>query len=428
MFERDADLVDYLNEPGVEMDAKVSEELLVSLFLPDSENKLHDGAVIIKNLRIAQAGAVLPLSANARLDKALGTRHRAAIGVTEETDAVVVVVSEERGSISLCFGGNIARDLDAPTLRKALLGLFQKQKRRTQTAEVAGARGAGGAGGAAVREAAAARGARLGADRSPSRGRRRRRGRATPSATPPPTAKPRGVVVMARPLLVRIFVDELPLKVLSMVLAVTLFVLVRNDKDATSGAYVKVIYTLPEDRVLVSDPVAEVKVAVRGPWTKLQHLDRSLEPIRIDLTRVHTPDVRIDEDTIKLPAGRARVVDRPVRGARRVRAARDARACRCSRSSRGSRPTAIASPRSSPSRRTCASTAPRAPSTRIERVPTRPLRITDARGPVRGDVALEAPPAHTRFLEATDGVGARRRPAGDGRAHLRGSADQGASA
>jgi len=103
----------------------------VSLFLPDSENKLHDGAVIIKNLRIAQAGAVLPLSANARLDKALGTRHRAAIGVTEETDAVVVVVSEERGSISLCFGGNIARDLDSPTLRKALLGLFQKQKRRT---------------------------------------------------------------------------------------------------------------------------------------------------------------------------------------------------------------------------------------------------------------------------------------------------------
>jgi hypothetical protein len=130
VLERDADLVDYLNDPGIDMDAKVTEELLVSLFLPDSENKLHDGAVIIKNLRIAQAAAVLPLSANARLDKALGTRHRAAIGVTEETDAVVVVVSEERGAISLCFGGNIARDLDAATLRKALLGLFQKEKRR----------------------------------------------------------------------------------------------------------------------------------------------------------------------------------------------------------------------------------------------------------------------------------------------------------
>ena len=92
-----------------------------------------DGAVIIKNLRIAQAAAVLPLSANAKLDKALGTRHRAAIGITEETDAVVVVVSEERGAISLCFGGNIARDLDAATLRKALLGLFQKDKRKKKS-------------------------------------------------------------------------------------------------------------------------------------------------------------------------------------------------------------------------------------------------------------------------------------------------------
>jgi uncharacterized protein (TIGR00159 family) len=129
VLERDADLVEYLDQKGVDLDAKVTEELLVSIFLPDSENKLHDGAVIIKNLRIAQAGAVLPLSANAKLDKTFGTRHRAAVGITEETDAVVVVVSEERGSISLCFGGNIARDLDGATLRKALLGLFQKQKR-----------------------------------------------------------------------------------------------------------------------------------------------------------------------------------------------------------------------------------------------------------------------------------------------------------
>jgi uncharacterized protein (TIGR00159 family) len=135
VLERDADLVDILNEPGVEMDAKVTEELLVSLFLPDSENKLHDGGVIIKNLRIAQAGAVLPLTGNAKLDKALGTRHRAAIGITEETDAVVVVVSEERGSISLCFGGNIARDLDGATLRKALLGLFAKEKKRRPSSQ-----------------------------------------------------------------------------------------------------------------------------------------------------------------------------------------------------------------------------------------------------------------------------------------------------
>ncbi len=133
VLERDADLSEYLNEPGVVLDAKVTEELLVSLFLVDSENKLHDGAVIIRHLRIAQAGAVLPLSVNPMLDKALGTRHRAAVGITEETDAVVVVVSEERGSIALCFGGNIARDLDAATLRKALLSLFRKEKRRRTT-------------------------------------------------------------------------------------------------------------------------------------------------------------------------------------------------------------------------------------------------------------------------------------------------------
>jgi len=126
-LERDADLVEYLNQPGEVLDSKVTEELLVAIFLPEPENKLHDGAVIIKNLRIVRAAAVLPLSPNAKLDKELGTRHRAAVGVTEETDAVVVVVSEERGAISLCFGGNIARDLDGATLRKAMLGLFQKQ-------------------------------------------------------------------------------------------------------------------------------------------------------------------------------------------------------------------------------------------------------------------------------------------------------------
>jgi len=135
VLERDAELGEYLNEPGEDIDARVTEDLLVSLFLPDSENKLHDGAVIVRNLRIAKAGAVLPLTANPKLDKALGTRHRAAIGVTEETDAVVVVVSEERGTISLCFGGNIARDLDGATLRKALLGLFQKEKRKRGAAD-----------------------------------------------------------------------------------------------------------------------------------------------------------------------------------------------------------------------------------------------------------------------------------------------------
>ncbi|HEX2571130.1 MAG TPA: diadenylate cyclase CdaA [Polyangia bacterium] len=128
VLERDANLEEFFGEPGVVLDARVTKELLVALFLPEPDNTVHDGAVVIRNLRVYRAGAVLPLSANPKLDKELGTRHRAAVGITEETDAVVVVVSEERGTLSLCFGGNIARDLDAATLRKALLGLFQKPK------------------------------------------------------------------------------------------------------------------------------------------------------------------------------------------------------------------------------------------------------------------------------------------------------------
>lgn len=128
VIERDADLGEHLGEVGVELDARVTKELLVTLFVPDPQNHLHDGAVIIRNLRVQQAGAVLPLSGNVKLDKQFGTRHRAAIGITEESDAVVVVISEERGEVSLCFNGNIAHSLDAATLRKALLGLFQKKK------------------------------------------------------------------------------------------------------------------------------------------------------------------------------------------------------------------------------------------------------------------------------------------------------------
>ena len=127
VFERDA-LLDEFIEGGTKIDAEVTKELVYSIFVPRFDNPLHDGAIIIRNYRIYQAGAFLPLSANPQLDKSLGTRHRAAIGITEETDAVVVVISEEKGAISLCYGGNIARSLDAASLRKALLGLFSKTK------------------------------------------------------------------------------------------------------------------------------------------------------------------------------------------------------------------------------------------------------------------------------------------------------------
>jgi uncharacterized protein (TIGR00159 family) len=110
--------VDDQIEAGVTLDAAVSKELLVSIFLPYSP--LHDGAVVIQNGRIAHAGCILPLTLRQDLPEGVGTRHRAAVGITEETDAVVVVVSEESASISVVKGGEMSRDLDPPRLRVVL--------------------------------------------------------------------------------------------------------------------------------------------------------------------------------------------------------------------------------------------------------------------------------------------------------------------
>ena len=135
VFERDASIAEFMQQEGTVLDAAVSKELLLSLFVASADNPNHDGAVVIREGRIWQAGVFLPLAGNPKLDRALGTRHRAAIGISEETDAVVVVVSEERGNISLCFNGNMARDLDAGSLRQALLGLFQTPKRKKKSAD-----------------------------------------------------------------------------------------------------------------------------------------------------------------------------------------------------------------------------------------------------------------------------------------------------
>ncbi len=123
-FEQDANLDEFVVSQGTTIDASVQRELLVGLFVPESVNKLHDGAVVIRNLRIAKGGVFFPMPDTKLLDKSLGSRHRAALGITEETDAVVVVVSEERGTISFCFNGNIVTNLDGASLRQALLGLF----------------------------------------------------------------------------------------------------------------------------------------------------------------------------------------------------------------------------------------------------------------------------------------------------------------
>jgi diadenylate cyclase len=116
-FEREASLNSFV-EGGVKADAEVSTELVETIFFPGSA--LHDGAVIIQEERIAAAGCLFPLTDNPSLSKQLGTRHRAAIGLTEETDAVTLVVSEETGKISVGVSGELHRDLDAEGLRTLL--------------------------------------------------------------------------------------------------------------------------------------------------------------------------------------------------------------------------------------------------------------------------------------------------------------------
>ncbi len=117
-IERDVQIDEFV-EQGTVVDAELSRDLLISLFLPYSP--LHDGAAVVRRDRIASAGCILPLAMRGNVPGSLGTRHRAAIGITEETDALVVVVSEETGRISLVMGGEIREDLDGPHLRQALL-------------------------------------------------------------------------------------------------------------------------------------------------------------------------------------------------------------------------------------------------------------------------------------------------------------------
>ncbi|HQR39190.1 MAG TPA: diadenylate cyclase CdaA [Blastocatellia bacterium] len=137
VIEREVGLQNLI-DAGVRLDAALTYDLLVTIF--DTHTPLHDGAVIVRNDRIASAGCFLPLTLNPRLSKELGTRHRAAIGITEDGDAVAVVVSEETGTISFVSGGNITRNLDSARLREmlrqsfeprlALQGLAQPKRRR----------------------------------------------------------------------------------------------------------------------------------------------------------------------------------------------------------------------------------------------------------------------------------------------------------
>jgi diadenylate cyclase len=118
VFERNTGLEEYI-ESGVKMDSEYSQELVFTIFSPNTP--LHDGAVIVRGSRIIAAGCLLPLTDNPKLSRIYGTRHRAAIGLSEETDALVVVVSEETGDISIVVGGKITPKIEEDSLKDILL-------------------------------------------------------------------------------------------------------------------------------------------------------------------------------------------------------------------------------------------------------------------------------------------------------------------
>ena len=125
VIERETGINDFL-EVGVETDAKVSSELIQTVFNPASP--MHDGALVLQEGRLKRAGCFLPLTQETAVSRKLGTRHRAAIGLTELVDAVAIVVSEETGKVSVVVGGRLTRDLDAPTLKRVLTRLLNPRK------------------------------------------------------------------------------------------------------------------------------------------------------------------------------------------------------------------------------------------------------------------------------------------------------------
>ncbi|HEY8122841.1 MAG TPA: diadenylate cyclase CdaA [Myxococcota bacterium] len=141
VFERDTRLDD-LVEAGSTLDAAVSKDLLVSLFLPTSP--LHDGAVVIAHGRVLNASCILPLTLRTELPEGVGTRHRAALGITEESDAIAVVVSEETSSIALAQAGELTMQLDPARLREELWDSFARAPESVERTDADGERGTAG--------------------------------------------------------------------------------------------------------------------------------------------------------------------------------------------------------------------------------------------------------------------------------------------
>jgi len=204
---------------------------------------------------------------------------------------------------------------------------------------------------------------------------------------------------MARPFLVRALVEELPLKIVSLVIALTLFVIVRTDREASTGIYVKVIYALPTDRVLVSDPISEVRVGVRGSWTRLARLeDRGVEPIRVDLKDARDGLLHFDDAMIKLPAGLrvASISPAEVQLKFEPRAVREVAVepvLEGQPADGFQLGTVVATPR------VVRIEGPRSVVKGLSRIRTRPVKVTGAKEVVEADVELEAEPAHSRYLD-----------------------------
>ncbi|MGN0163633.1 MAG: diadenylate cyclase CdaA, partial [Candidatus Ornithomonoglobus sp.] len=132
VIERGTRLGEYMHS-GTSLDANVTTELLKNIFVPNTP--LHDGAVIIRGNKIITAGCVLPLTANTNLSSELGTRHRAALGLSEASDAIIVVVSEETGKISIAINGSLMRNMTRQSLTKALTKLLNKDTESVDSAK-----------------------------------------------------------------------------------------------------------------------------------------------------------------------------------------------------------------------------------------------------------------------------------------------------
>ncbi|KAB2332167.1 TIGR00159 family protein [Cytobacillus depressus] len=129
-IERETGMGDYI-ETGIQLDSKISSELLINIFIPNTP--LHDGAVILQKSQVAAAACYLPLSESPFISKELGTRHRAALGISEVTDSVTVIVSEETGSVSLTKNGELHRDLHSEAFREMLKNELLTHSRVKQT-------------------------------------------------------------------------------------------------------------------------------------------------------------------------------------------------------------------------------------------------------------------------------------------------------